>query len=41
MLVPVQRGITKVEDLSIDQNAYAAHVRQRIETYKSQLSKGE
>ncbi len=37
VLVPVQRGITKVDDFSITKNNYAELVRQRIQNYKSQL----
>jgi orotidine-5'-phosphate decarboxylase len=38
VLVPVQRGITKVGDLSITKDAYAALVRQRVQEYKTNLS---
>ena len=37
ILVPVQRGITKVDDLSISQDAYAALVRERVERYRKAL----
>jgi orotidine-5'-phosphate decarboxylase len=38
VLVPVQRGITKVDDLSITKDDYAAFVRQRVQDYKTKLS---
>jgi orotidine-5'-phosphate decarboxylase len=38
VLVPVQRGITKGDDLAITKDAYAALVRQRINEIKTQLS---
>jgi orotidine-5'-phosphate decarboxylase len=38
VLVPVQRGITKVDDLSITKEAYATLVRQRVQDYKTKLS---
>lgn len=40
VLVPVQRGITKVDDLAITKDAYTALVRQRICEMKTQLSQG-
>ncbi len=38
VLVPVQRGITKVDDLSITKDAYALLVRKRVQDYKTKLS---
>ncbi|MDD3183124.1 MAG: orotidine-5'-phosphate decarboxylase [Alphaproteobacteria bacterium] len=40
VLVPVQRGITKVDDLSITKDAYATLVQQRVQEYKTKLSQG-
>lgn len=37
VLAPVQRGITKTNDLLIAKDAYAACVRQRIKDYKTKL----
>lgn len=38
VLVPVQRGITKVDDLSMTKVDYADLVRQRVQDYKAKLS---
>lgn len=38
VLIPVQRGITKTDDLTLSQNAYADLVRSRITAYKKGLS---
>ncbi len=37
VLVPVQRGITKVDDLFITKDAYATLVWQRVQEYKTKL----
>lgn len=38
VLVPVQRGITQVDDPAISRQAYAAHVRNAIENHKNQMT---